>query len=149
MKKILIAYASMTGNTEMMAESIADGIRVTIENVLVKDIIEIDVDDLLTYDGIILGAYTWISGSLPDELLDFYDDMESLDLSDKKAAVFGSGDTMYESFGAAVDILENRLRTCGADIIQQGLKIELTPTNVELEQCSRFGYNFAKQLEGI
>lgn len=37
------------------------------------------------YDGIILGAYTWGDGDLPDDFLDFYDAMDSIDLTGKKS----------------------------------------------------------------
>lgn len=143
MKKVMIVYASMTGNTEMMAESIADGIRSQNNEVVLKEAYEIDVDELLAYDGLLIGAYTWNNGNLPDEFLDFYEDMEGLDLSGKKAAVFGSGDTMYEYFGAAVDTIEERLIACGAELVQRGLKVELTP---ELAKCREFGVNFANTI---
>jgi flavodoxin I len=62
----LIVYASMTGNTEELADLIGKGIHDAGIKVDIKDILEVDVKDLLDYDAILLGAYTWGDGELPD-----------------------------------------------------------------------------------
>ena len=62
MAKILIAYASMSGNTE----SIADLIKVSLDafdhEVVLQEMEGMDAEELLAYDGIILGSYTWGDG---------------------------------------------------------------------------------------
>ncbi|UHA72789.1 flavodoxin [Paenibacillus sp. 481] len=145
MKTILI-YASMTGNTEEMAEAVAAGVREAGGDVTVKEVLDANVHDLNDYDGILLGAYTWGDGELPDEFLDFYDDMADLNLEGKKAAVFGSCDSSYAEYGAAVDILTNKLKELGAEVVLEGLKVELTPKAAEKELCSQFGQKFIERL---
>lgn len=93
MANIIMVYASMTGNTEEMAEAIAEGVQEEGGELVMKSVLDADGNILEQYDGILLGAYTWGDGDLPDEFLDFYDDMESLQLDGKKAAVFGSCDS--------------------------------------------------------
>ena len=87
MSKIIIIFASMSGNTEEMANTIAEGITeisdVSIEKVDIMDGPEASM--LEDYDGIILGAYTWGDGELPDDFLDFYEDMDHFDLTGKKS----------------------------------------------------------------
>jgi flavodoxin I len=83
---------------------------------------------------------------LPDEFLDFYDEMDGLDLTGKKAAVFGSCDSAYSEYGAAVNILIAKLKELGAETILEVLKMELTPTEADKKYCSNFGINFVKQL---
>ena len=59
MAKILITYYSRTGNTEKMAEAIAEGVskqKVTAE---LKKVEAVKVDDLLNYQGIIIGSPTY------------------------------------------------------------------------------------------
>ena len=68
---------------------------------------------------------------LPFEAEDFHEDLENIDLSGKKVAVFGSGDTAYELFCEAVTIFEERLVERGAELVQEGLKIELAPEDEE------------------
>lgn len=136
----------MTGNTEEMAEAIAEGVREQGIELNVKEVLDAVAVELEQYDGILLGAYTWGDGELPDDFLDFYDELDDVDLTGKKAAVFGSCDSSYEKYGAAVDILIEKLQERGAEVILEGLKVELTPTNEEKQLCIAFGRNFAKQL---
>ncbi|NSL50221.1 flavodoxin [Calidifontibacillus erzurumensis] len=147
MARIIMIYASMTGNTEMMANAVAEGVREAGEDIDVVDIMEgPDAHDLESYEGILLGAYTWGDGDLPDDFLDFYDEMSNIQLIEKKAAVFGSCDSAYPNFGAAVDILMEKLSEQGAQVYPEGLKIELTPGDDELETCRSFGKKFVDFL---
>jgi flavodoxin I len=133
----------MTGNTEEMANLIGEGIRQNKVTVEIKDILEVDVSELLGYDGILLGAYTWGDGELPDEFLDFYDEMEGLNLESKVAAAFGSCDSSYEHWGGAVDILSEKLIELGADVVLNGLKIDYAPTG---QECIQYGQSFAEKI---
>ncbi|MBB6444228.1 flavodoxin [Bacillus benzoevorans] len=149
MAKIVLIYASMSGNTEMMAEAVADGIKEAGEEVEAIDIMNgVFAKDLLNYDGIILGSYTWGDGELPDDYLDFYEELEGVDLSGKKAAVFGSGDTGYNSFCAAVDILMEKLKERGADVYAAEIKVDLTPSEADEDECRTLGKNFVTFLNG-
>lgn len=146
MANIIMVYASMTGNTEEMAEAIAEGVQEEGGELVMKSVLDADGNILEQYDGILLGAYTWGDGDLPDEFLDFYDDMESLQLDGKKAAVFGSCDSSYSSYGAAVDTLIEKLTELGAEVVLPGLKVELSPSAEDKEACQQFGKQFARHL---
>lgn len=146
MTKVLIVYSSLTGNTEEMSEIIEKGVKDSGIEVMRKDAYDARAADLLQYDGIIIGAYTWGDGELPDEMLDFYEDMEELDLTGKKAAVFGSGDTSYANYCGAVDIIEHKLRELGAEIVHESLKFEYNASNEELQQGKTIGYEMAGVL---
>ena len=68
MTRIVLIYASMTGNTEIMAEAVVKGIQEAGEEAEVIDVMNgVFAKDLLEYDGILLGSYTWGDGELPDE----------------------------------------------------------------------------------
>jgi flavodoxin I len=116
---------------------------------MVKRGIPENIDFIQDYEGILLGAYTWGDGDLPDEFLDFYDNMDDLDLYGKKAAVFGSCDSSYPAYGAAVDTLNDKLKALGAEVVLEGLKIELTPSTDEKEVCKNFGEQMAKHFVSI
>ena len=146
MQACLMVYASMTGNTEELAELIAEGIRKAGGSVEIKDILEADLTELHNYDGILLGAYTWGDGELPDEFLDFYDEMDQINIAGKKAAAFGSCDSCYEQRGGAVDLLIAKLKELGADVVQDGLKIDLAPNDSEKQQCIKFGQSFMEHI---
>ncbi len=142
----LIVYASMTGNTEEMAQYISEGIRETGVRVELKDILTAEPADLLNYNGVLLGAYTWGDGDLPDEFLDFYEEMDAVDLAGMTAGAFGSCDSSYEHRGQAVDLLIEKLSEVGAETDSDGLKIDLAPTEAEIEGCRQFGRKFAQKL---
>lgn len=146
MSEIIIIYASMSGNTEEMADEIAKGVQEAGMEPVMKSVLDVNASQLLQYQGIILGAYTWGDGELPDEFLDFYKEMDELDLTGRKAAVFGSADSSYPLFGAAVDTLITKLQERGAVNVQEGMKVELNPTESEKQECRDFGNQFVKHL---
>ncbi|GGG66030.1 flavodoxin [Paenibacillus radicis (ex Gao et al. 2016)] len=147
MPKIIVLYTSLTGNTEEMAESITAGAKEAGAEVVAKEAFDASPEELLTYDGIIIGAYTWGDGELPDEFLDFYEDMDSLNLAGRKAAAFGSGDSSYPIFCASVDIIEEKLKALGAEIVAEGLKVEYSPSGDEKETCKALGRQVAEALQ--
>ena len=70
MSKILIIYHSQTGNTEKMAQAVADGAKI-IENteVVLKRAQDITLDDLLSSDGLAIGTpenFGYMSGMVKD-----------------------------------------------------------------------------------
>ncbi|HET7580200.1 MAG TPA: flavodoxin [Bacillales bacterium] len=146
MAKIILVYASMSGNTEVMALEIAKGIREAGEEVEVMEAFETDASILSNYDGILIGTYTWGDGDLPDELLDFHDELHDLDLTGKYAAVFGSFDWSYMDGGIAVDKVRDTLQKRGAEIVLEDLKVELDPAPEERVQCKNFGIQFVKEM---
>ncbi|MCQ6275217.1 flavodoxin [Bacillus sp. V3B] len=147
MSEMIMVFASMTGNTEEMANAIAEGIRQTGNDLEINDIIESpSASRLEKFDGILLGSYTWGEGDLPDEFLDLYEEMDEINLSGKKAVVFGSGDTAYDQYAGAVDILIEKLKERGAEIVLEGLKVDTSPSPDDIENCKEFGKEFARHL---
>jgi flavodoxin len=60
MMKVLIAYFSLTGKTQKMAEYIAEGVRIGGQQAQVKKLAAIkNAEDLTGYDGYILGCPTY------------------------------------------------------------------------------------------
>jgi flavodoxin I len=144
--KCILVYASMSGNTKRMAKAIAEAVNKAAGcDIEVKEMYSTDAEVLEAYDSILLGSSTWGDGQLPDEALDFYKGLDRLNLRGKTAAVFGSGDSCYDDYGAAVDLLKHKLWEKGADVVLDGFKVELSPTAEELEECRRFGSAFVEQ----
>ncbi|WP_017753887.1 flavodoxin [Calidifontibacillus oryziterrae] len=134
----IIVYTSMTGTTELMATTIAKELIKLGETVDQKDAMEIFVEELKSYDKILIGSYTWGDGELPDELLDFYNEVKNTDLTGKTGAVFGPGDSCYEHFARAVDILEQTLKSRGCEIITDGLKVDRESDEQIKSKCRIF-----------
>jgi flavodoxin len=53
--------------------------------------------------------------------------MDKADLSGRKAAVFGCGDSSYTYFCGAVDAIEDKVKELGGELISDGLKIDGDP----------------------
>lgn len=134
----IIVYTSMTGNTEYMAKSIANELMTQGEHVEIKDAFDTYADELKEYDRILIGSYTWGDGELPEELLDFYDELEGTDLTGKIAAAFGSGNSSYDHFARAVDLLEQKLQKQGCIITVKGLKADMESIEGMKLKCREF-----------
>lgn len=73
MVKVLIVYYSQTGNTEKMAEFVAEGVRNVNGEAILKKVSEASIDDLQEVDAIICGSPTHYGHSAGD-ILSFIDE---------------------------------------------------------------------------
>jgi len=70
---VLIAYHSVTGNTEKMAEGVADGAKaVPNTSVVLKRVGEVTAEDLSSSDGVIVGSPVYF-GNMSGEVKTFFD----------------------------------------------------------------------------
>ncbi len=121
MERAIIVYGSNTGNTESLAEALAEELQSRFD-VTVQRVTDVAPEDVLDYDLIVLGSSTWNDGELQEDFQDFYEEMDRLDLSGKKVAVFGPGDSSWDEYCRAVDLLEEKSRELKADLIAPGFK---------------------------
>ena len=105
-----IVYASMTGNTEACADIVADKLEELGFEVELDECSSVDADEMADADLCIVGTYTYGDGELPDEIVDFYEELAEVDLSGKIYGCFGSGDTFYDDFCICVDCLKRNLK---------------------------------------
>ncbi len=126
MAKVVLVYGSTTGNTEVLSEHVAAGLKQAGADVTVMNVTDTGVDELIDYDAIVFGCSTWGDGELQDDFIDFYDGMDGTFLKSKKVAVFGPGDSdgYPDTFCEAVDILEERLQNCSALIVAESFRVD-------------------------
>lgn len=111
-----IFYGSQTGTTADVAKKIAAALGVADSDI--HNVADTAPDKLGDYDVIVLGTSTWGNGEIEDDWYDFLDGAQSLDLSDKKMALFGCGDeTMADTFCNGVHDLYKRMKRTGAKLI--------------------------------
>lgn len=119
MKKIGLFYGSSTGNTKKGA--------IKIQHFLGEDHVDIlDVgvttpDKICNYNNLILGTSTWGSGDLQSDWIDFLHQIDNLELSSKKVALYGYGDakTYPYTFVDGMALLYNHLKNSGCTFIGQ------------------------------
>jgi len=147
MSKVILIYGSTTGNTEKLSESIAEGLELSGVGVVVKRVEDSRPQELEDYDVIILGCPTWGEGDLQEDFIPFEEDMENLDLNGKDAAVFGPGDSEFELFCGAVNILEKRLKECDAQIVMDSLKVDGDIGELVLEKAKSWGEKLGQIIQ--
>lgn len=142
MSTALIIYGSTTGNTEFTAETIESYLadkgayEVTVKNVSDTSVSELDD----AYDLYLLGCSTWGEDEieLQEDFESFYEDLNGdLNLSGKKFAVFGCGDSSYEYFCGAVDVIEERVEKLGASLVTESLRIDGEPEENEINEWAQ------------
>lgn len=127
-----VVFATITGNNEDIADIIAQALEEKGMDVEVEEISQADPADFEEVDLCVVCPYTYDEGSLPDEGIDFYEELADVDLTGKVYGVAGSGDTFYgEYFGLAVDKFGHALENAGAKQGAQSVKINLAPDSDE------------------
>jgi flavodoxin I len=140
MEKILVVYWSGTGNTEIMAEKIRDGIESTGIKVDLKTVDVVSPDDVLKYEKIAFGCPSMGVEILEeDEFEPFFESIES-HLSGKKVLLFGS---YGWGNGEWMEAWVERTEGLGAKLLDQGLMVNSTPAANEEEECFNRGVEFA------
>ena len=142
MSKMAVIYWSMSGNTQAMAEAIAQGAQEAGAEVDLKQVSEVTVDSALEYDLLALGCPAMGAEVLEEEEFEpFFTDLESR-LGGRKVALFGSygwGDGQWMRDWA------ERTNNAGANLFQgEGLIVNEAPDDDGLAKCKEFGAGFAK-----
>lgn len=116
MANIGIYYGSDSGNTERIAKELAKGLNVSKENIFDVSSAKADFN---SYDVVLFGTSTMGIGDLQDDWDSFINDVKKADLSGKKVALFGCGDSMSysDSFCDAVSIIYNAVKNKGCSVI--------------------------------
>ncbi len=117
MSKIGIFFGSSTGTTEEVAQQIAK--KIGVDNTDIHDVANASAEDMLNYDLLLLGSSTWGSGDLQDDWEDFLPKTAELNLSGKKIAFFGCGDSSNNSdtFCNSLATIKEEIRKTGAQFI--------------------------------
>lgn len=142
MSKIAVIYWSQTGNTEMMANAIAEGIRESGAECDVLSVPAVSAVQAAEYEKLALGCPAMGAEVLEEmDFEPFFTELERR-LSGRPVALFGSygwGD------GQWMRDWVQRTQDANANLYQdQGLMINETPDEDGLEQCREFGRGFAK-----
>lgn len=115
--KVAIAYSFGSGKTAKVGEKV-------IEALGNKSIKKIDIttakgSDLAGFDLLILGAATWFDGELPHYWDEMVPELEQIDFSKTKVAIYGLGNqkNYSENFVDSIGIISEIFVAQGAQII--------------------------------
>ncbi|WNY27852.1 Flavodoxin [Methanimicrococcus stummii] len=140
--KMCIIYWSGTGNTESMANLICEGAVSAGADVSLKEVSSASAADVEGADITVFGC-----PSMGDEILEedefepFMSSVTNL-LNGRKIALFGSYDW---GDGEWMRIWESDVKKAGANLLKDGLIVNLEPAGDDIEKCRNFG----KEIAGL
>lgn len=141
-----VVFATITGNNEDIADIITEQFEKLGIDVTESEISQTDADEFNDADICVVCPYTYDEGQLPEEGMDFYDDLTDVDLTGKVYGVAGSGDVFYEDdFCVAVDAFGESLKKAGATQGADNLKIDLEPDENDIEKLDAFTHQLVEK----
>jgi flavodoxin I len=117
-------YGTQTGTTQAVADEIYKALSDVLQDC--KCIYGSKIDDLQSADFLVLGGSTWGDGELSDDWADFLPQLDRIDLSGKKVALFAVGDQIGYSYNfvSAMKILYDKVLERGAEVIATDVSTE-------------------------
>jgi flavodoxin len=147
MKKVLIAYFSLTGKTEKMAEYVAEGVRFGGYQATSKKISEIkNAGDLAGYDGYIFGSPTY-HRDMAEPMKTFLFLARKADLEGKLAGAFGSYTHSGDAPAIIFDTMQYVYKMQPFELGSFNLKEAIVETSEGMRSCQDYGRVFSEKLE--
>jgi flavorubredoxin len=143
MKKVLVLYYSRTGNTEKMANVVAEGLQSS-GNVEVELSFHVDAESLNAYDAILVGTPTY-HHDMPVDFKNLFEEaaVQGLNLKGKTGAAFGSYGWSGEAPKLILEIMKNKFEM---QVIELPLLAKNTPDQNVLDACRELGKRVSESL---
>jgi len=143
MAKILVLYYSRTGNTQKMAEAVAEGAR-SVQGADVEVKYYVTPEELAGFDAVIVGIPTYHHDMTIDIKKIFEEAaVENISLKDRIGAAFGSYGWSGEAPRMVLEIMKNKFEM---RVIDSPLLVKYTPDQAGLEKSKEFGRKIAERL---
>ena len=149
--RVLIAYYSTGGKTEKMAEYIAEGVRFSGHEAMVKKIGDPKGAEVAGFDGYIFGSPTY-SLDVPDPMKTFLSTVKKVNLQGKIGGAFGTytHDVGYKhdthAPGIIFDILQKKYKMKPFELGAFILKEDIVETSEGMKTCQDYGRLFGEKL---
>jgi flavorubredoxin len=141
MPKLLVVYATRTGNTALIAKAVSEGAESAGAEVILKEACYVRIEDASPVDGLIVGSPTYYHDMI-ESVRGFLTALTPELMNNKIGAAFGSCGWN----GEAVIKIGEALAALGALVIHPGLRIERRPTAEGLKECRDFGKTAVKKI---
>ena len=146
MKKVLIAYFSLTGNTEKMAEYIAEGVRFSEHQAVTRKVSNIKkADDLEGYDGYIFGSPTYYL-DVAEPMKTFLFLCRKVNLDGKPGGAFGSYTHDGNAPAIIFDTMQYVFKMEPFELGPFNLKDDILETSEGMRACQDYGRVFGEKL---
>src|SRR3990170_3144041 len=143
MPRVLVLFYSRTGNTEKMANAVAEG-AINVGNAEVEMEYHVDADDLNRFDAVIVGVSTY-HHDMPMEVKRLFEEAaeKGINLKGKTGAAFGSYGWSGEAPKLVLEIMKNKFEIV---ITESPLLARYTPDQNSLNLCRELGKRVSETL---
>jgi flavorubredoxin len=143
MKKVLVLYYSRTGNTEKMANAVAEGLQ-SGGNIEAELSFHVDAESLSAYDAILVGTPTY-HHDMPVDFKNLFEQaaVQGLSLKGKIGAVFGSYGWSGEAPKLILEIMKNKFEM---QVTELPLLAKYVPDQNMLNACRELGKRVSESL---
>jgi NADH oxidase (H2O-forming) len=143
MKTVLVLYYSRSGNTEKMAQAVAEGAK-RVGEVDVELRYHVEAQELGSFDGIIIGVPTY-HHALPIDVTNLFEDAgaQGIVLKHKAGAVFGSYGWSGEAPKLILEIMKLRFEM---NVLEPPLLIKYAPDQNAIMACRDLGKMISETL---
>ncbi len=146
MARVLIAYASMTGNTEKMAQYIGEGVRIAGCEAVVKNISNIkEADGLEGFNGYIFGSPTY-HRDMAGNMKTFLFMAKKVNMEGKLAGAFGSYTHSGDAPAFIMETMEYVFKMEPFELGSFNLKEAVIDTPEGIKSCQDYGRTFGSKL---
>lgn len=145
MARVLIVFATRTGETQNIADLIAEGIRFAGHEAQVANVKDIkNESDLDGFDGYVFGSATY-HGEMLQGMKTFLFLAEKANLEGKTGGAFGSFGWSGEANDRIFDTMKHILKM---DLVGDTLRLKSSSLEGGLQMAQDYGRAIAKKLEG-
>ena len=145
MAKVLIVYATRTGETQSIADLIAEGLRFSGQEAEVVSVKEIKNEaDLDGYDGYVFGSATY-HGEMLQGMKTFLFLAEKANLAGKVGGAFGSYGWSGEANDRIFDTMKHILKL---DMVGDTLRLKSSSLGGGMQMAQDYGREIAKKFDG-
>ncbi len=143
MPKALIVFATRKGETEKIADIIAEGLRVSLVEVAVCNVKEIEkAEDIAGYDAYVFGSSTY-HGEMMSTMKTFLFLAEQAELKGKTGGAFGSYGWSGEAAERIFDTMKN---IYGMDMVGSPLMLKTVSAEGGLKAAQNYGREIGEKL---
>ena len=144
--KVLVAYFSLSGNTENMARYIAEGVRISGSQAVTKKISDLKTAETLTgYDGYIFGSPTY-HRDMAEPMKRFMFLAKKAELEGKLAGAFGSYTHSGDAPAIIFDTMQYVYKMEPFELGSFNLKEANVGTEEGMRACQDYGRVFGENL---
>jgi sulfite reductase alpha subunit-like flavoprotein len=151
-RDVLVLVGTQTGNTERVADAVADRLAELGFTCHVVDMSDAYPEQIADYRQLVVALCTWADGTYPDNALDFASALDAVTpaLDGVAFGVVGLGDRAYEPFyQTAAERMRNSLGSLGARELVPILEVDGAPTPAHLSRARMWATGLAEAFAAV